>query len=111
MARSKTLTDLKLPAKYTEVESTRIAWDFKKEPILEGKIAGFREVWSEKKKAKQRVCDVVDGNGVIHCVYERAGLVAVFECVKGESVYLIYRGTKDIGRENPLEVFTVGVAQ
>lgn len=92
------------------------AWDYKAEPVLEGKLVSITEFESKFKdpatkkfkKQKRAVIQRKDGSEV--GVYESAGTRPLFDVKKGKQVAIVFLGTKKIkGRAQPMKEFAVGV--
>lgn len=120
MARAKSANKkmIELPSGYTAITSGGSSWDYKTNPILEGKIVGFRTVQSTKyfekvngKKVpkEQRVCDLETSDGRVS-VFESAALSALYDLKEGTRVCVVFQGLKKIAnRDKPMKLFSVGV--
>lgn len=93
------------------------AWEFKKEPVLEGTLVSIREFESKfkdpatKKYKVQKAATIERKDGSQVTVFESAGTRALFDVKKGKRVAIVYEGTMKIkGRAQPMKLFQVGVA-
>lgn len=92
------------------------AWDFEAEPELQGTLNAIRgpfTVGKGKDKREKRVAEIEKEDGTKVSVWESAGLKSLFESddvEEGTEVFIRYEGEKDVGRPQPMRVFTVAIA-
>ena len=101
-----------LPAGFRAITSGAYGeeWEYEKNPLLQGTIAGeVRQITSGKGKDKRtsRVVTVKSrDDGKSYTLWESASLRAFFDHLRvGQDVAVAFHGFKDVGRPQPMKVF------
>lgn len=78
---------------------TPVAWDFEKNPILQGTVLNIKVIprTRDGEVTKQKVAQVRDDDGVIHSFWESAALIGFFDELKpGKQIWVKYLGKIDL---------------
>lgn len=103
-----------VPAGFQKVETGNFPanHDFKKEPILQGKVTQIKDVPQKrgKKTEEVRVIYVADADGVISAVWESHAISDGMRQVKpGDEVYIRFNGVQKLKGKKTLKLFDFAI--
>ena len=112
---AKKQTEAKTEGGYRKVASGSFApnWDYKKEPILEGKVISKKKVPFKRGKKTEEVfvIEVAQATGEIVNVWESHATAALMEEVKiGQGVKIEFKGVKKLKGKKTLKEFETFIA-